>query len=46
MKTESFVGKIILIVMVFLTLAGCGKKGSLIYEGERKQPNFDNVRDE
>lgn len=46
MKTESFEKKIILIAMIFLTLAACGKKGDLTYEGERKQPKFDDVRDE
>jgi len=46
MKTESFVKKIILIAMIFFSLTACGKKGDLTYEGERKQPKFDNVRDE
>ena len=46
MKTKIFAKKIILTAMIFLSLAACGKKGDLVYEGERKQPKFDNVRDE
>jgi len=46
MKTKSFVRKIILTAMIFLSLEACGKKGNLTYDGEVKQPKFDNVVDE
>lgn len=37
---------IFLIIIIFLTLTSCGKKGQLTYEGERKIPKFDHVIDE
>lgn len=38
--------KIILILVISLSLAACGKQGKLTYEGERKIPKFDHVIDE
>jgi hypothetical protein len=34
------------ILIAFLTITACGKKGPLKYPGEQKRPKFDKVIDE
>jgi predicted small lipoprotein YifL len=40
-------GKSLCIILIaFLTITACGKKGPLKYPGEQKRPKFDKVIDE
>ncbi len=38
--------KTALLLILFSFAISCGKKGALYFDGERKQPNFDQVSDE
>jgi predicted small lipoprotein YifL len=46
MNQMKFKKSLCLVLMIFLTLSACGKKGPLKYPGEQKRPKFENVVDE